>query len=391
MSAPHLIVVYDHLLASGGVPYETRALIGGLLANGARVTGICNPRGPAHSAAASAVITDFENVDDCTPPRIMDYGLRSLARLLRSEDRRQTVFILIGCRRAEYLVYATMIRYLGCRFVVFPHGLLAPDLLDSGWNGRTKGWLRRRVERAFQFAVDRPVLRSAAIARALSASEAVRLKSLGATRVFEIADGVDRNWLAAAEHVPPAPRDRLVLLYLGRPEPFQKGLDILLRAIDALVRPDAVELVLAGPDEDRFRRVVVEVLGRFPDWVRLTGKVTGDAKWQVMANAHFLAHVSRFEGMAKCAREAVGRGLPVLASYESNFGDWVQATGAGLATAAKVEAVRDTVLRATRVTPDEWTAMRDAALRFAVDHSWHKVAARILSEIEADAQVQAPS
>lgn len=92
------------------------------------------------------------------------------------------------------------------------------------------------------------------------------------------------------------------------------------RRSGALARPGAVELVLAVPDEDRFHRVVLEVLGRFPDWVRLAGKVTGRAKWQVMAEAHLLAHVSRFEGMAKCAREAVGRGLPVLASYEPGNG-----------------------------------------------------------------------
>lgn len=170
---------------------------------------------------------------------------------------------------------------------------------------------------------------------------------------------------------------------MGRPEPFQKGIDILLRAIDGLDQPNGVELVLAGPDEERFRRIVVDALGRFPGWAKTAGMLRGDAKWQAMTEAHFLVHVSRFEGMAKCVREAAGQGLPVLASYESNFGDWVESSGGGITTAATVDGVRAAIVRAMRVTPTEWVAMREGARRFALDHSWHQVAARILAELDA--------
>lgn len=385
MPAMRVVVVYDDLLTPGGVPYETRALIGGLTANGCRVTALCNRPGPLKARADAEVIADFESEDGSAPPEVRGYGLASIAAVLRREDRRHTAFFLIGSRRPEYLLYATMIRRFGFRAVVFPHGLLAPELLTNGWDGRSKHWLRRQVERAFQLAVDRPVLRRTTMARALSKTEGVRLRALGGRHVFESADGVDRSWLSAPASGAPAQRGILRLLYLGRPQPFQKGIDILLQAIAGLPEPDAVELVLAGPDEARFRRVVVDTLGRFPAWVKLAGKVTGQAKWQAMADAHFLAHVSRFEGMAKCVREAVGHGLPVLASYESNFGDWARSSGAGIATAATVEGVRDAVARATRVTPGEWAAMREAAWRFALDHSWDKVAARILSELDAQA------
>lgn len=387
----HIVVVYDHLLMPGGVPYETRALIGGLVANGCRVVALCRRPDPLRTRSESAVIADFENADDTVPPAVARYGLGSLARILRGADRERTVFFLIGSRRAEYLLYATAIRLKGFRAVVFPHGLLAPELLTKGWNGRTKPWLRRQVERGFQLAVDRPVLRSATMARALSRTEAMRLESLGATRVFEGADGVDRSWIAACAPDAPVLGRPLRLLYVGRPEPYQKGIDIALRAIDNLGEPGAVELVLAGPDEGSFRRVVVETLGRVPDWVRLAGMLRGNAKWQAMAEAHFLVHVSRFEGTAKCVREAVGQGLPVLASYESNFGDWVQSSGAGIATAATVDGMREAVARATRVTPAEWVAMREAAWRFAQDHSWDKVAARILAELAAPEAQRQPA
>lgn len=385
MRLRHVIVVYDDLLAPGGVPYETRALIGGLLANGCEVTALCErPGGETERTRTEvAVIADFERVDDSVPFPTFGYGLRSLTALLRAEERSHTVFFLIGCRRLEYLAYARLIRRFAFRYVLFPHGLLAPDLLTKGWNGRTKHWLRRQIESAFQFTVDRPVLQGATIVRALSTTEAARLRSLGAKRVFECADGVDRSWLVASAPAAPAPREPLRLLYLGRPEPFQKGIDILLQAIDGLDRQGAVELVLAGPDEDRFRRIVVETLGRAPDWVTFAGMLHGKAKWRAMAEAHLLAHVSRFEGMAKCVREAAARGLPILASYESNFGNWVQSSGAGLATHAAVAAVRDALVRATLLTPDEWDAMREAAWRFAGEHSWNSVAARILGALES--------
>lgn len=382
MPAIHVIVVYGDLLAPGGVPYETRALIGGLTANGAKVTALCDRQDHGGvGAAAPTIITDFDRGDDFAPPTVMRYGLRSVTKMLRSEDARSTVFFLVGCRRPEYIAYARLIRLFGFRSIVFAHGLLAPELLIRGWDGRPKRWLRRQLEHAFQFLVDRPMLRSATMSRALSATEAARLSSLGSTRVLESADGVDRSWLASDLPASSAPRGHLKLLYLGRPEPFQKGLDVLLLAIDTLEDPDTVELILAGPNEDRFQSLVRETLQRIPNWVKVVGMVSGQAKWQLMDEAHFLVHVSRFEGMAKCVREAFGRGLPVLASYESNFGDWVRSTGAGLTTSATVEAVRDTVLRAALVTPLEREAMRQAARLFAIDHSWEKVAARLLSAI----------
>lgn len=387
----HIVVVYDHLLMPGGVPYETRALIGGLVEVGCRVSAMCKNPDRARTSAGSAIIDDFESGDADMPLEVMSYGLGSLSRVLHDSDRRSTVFFLIGSRRAEYLLYASVIRLLGFRAVVFPHGLLAPELLTRGWNGRTKPWLRRQAERAFQLVVDRPVLRYATMARALSSTEAKRLRSLGAGHAIECADGVDRSWLATLPPRTSAPDGTLRLLYLGRPEPYQKGLDIVLRAIDGLDEPDAVELVLAGPDEERFRRIVVETLGHFPGWVKLAGMVRGAAKWQAMAEAHFLVHISRFEGMAKCVREAVGQGLPVLASYESNFGDWVQSSGAGIASAATVDGVRDTILRAMHASPTERAAMRDAARRFALDHSWDKVAARILAELAGREAQRKPS
>jgi glycosyltransferase involved in cell wall biosynthesis len=376
------VVVYKHLLARGGVPYETRALIGGLEAAGAHVLVLCDQAESSEIDPHTKVINEFDKGDDFAPSRQMPYSFWLLLRSIRAPGTRDRVYLLIGCRRLDYLFFALMIRLGGARFFVLAHGLLAPELLDYGWGGRRKNILRRLLERAFRQLVDRPLLWTANAVRALSATEANRLKALGARVVFDVADGIDRDWVAKA--VPdeaPALRP-LGLLYLGRPDPFQTGLDVLLLALKGLVSQQAFELVLAGPDVGTFRNAVVDVFGHVPPWIKIIGMVTGPDKLHCLNAAHFFIHVSRFEGMAKSAREAVARGLPVIATYESNFGDWVEQRRMGLATAATTDGVRAALMRALAVSSHEWCSMRNEAIGFAVEQSWASVALRIM--LEAD-------
>ncbi|GAA2995757.1 glycosyltransferase [Actinokineospora diospyrosa] len=156
------------------------------------------------------------------------------------------------------------------------------------------------VERAGVRAHRRMVTVSAGIAERLSAMNA-------AARVEVVANGVD-----AAAFDTEAPRGDDVV-FVGRLEIAQKGLDLLLTAFaeQAHRLPGGLVLAGTGPDERRLR----DMAGRLgiSDRVRFAGWVSGAAKYRLFAGARVVAVPSRFETFGMVALEAAACGSPVVA------------------------------------------------------------------------------
>ena len=125
--------------------------------------------------------------------------------------------------------------------------------------------------------------------------------------VTVVPNGVDRD---AFEVEPQAGRD---VVFLGRLEVAQKGLDLLLDAV-ALARdalPGQVLLVGDGPDRARLER---EVQRRgLGEVVRFLGRLDGADKHAVLARAGLVVMPSRFETFGIVAVEALACSTPVLA------------------------------------------------------------------------------
>ncbi|MCI2239728.1 glycosyltransferase [Kineococcus sp. TRM81007] len=132
-----------------------------------------------------------------------------------------------------------------------------------------------------------------------------------------------RNPLAQVHAVPnglpegafgtPAAERRAHLLYLGRLECAQKGLDLLLDAYAAVAPAIGSDLLLAGdgPDEQRLRARVAE-LG-LVDRVRFLGRVAHEDRFSLLSSAQVVVMPSRYETFGMVAAEAAAVGTPVLA------------------------------------------------------------------------------
>lgn len=168
------------------------------------------------------------------------------------------------------------------------------------------------------------------------------------------------------------------LLYFGRLDVFQKGLDTLLHAVARLARErPGVELRLAGrgKDTDRVRQLAAE-LG-IAENVRLLGAVSEEERQRLFAGARVMLMPSRFEGFGMVAAEAMAAGVPLVAAAAGSLPE-VVAEGGVLVPLSDAGALAAAVTRLLEA-PAERQALSAAARRAAERFRWESVARQHLA------------
>lgn len=143
------------------------------------------------------------------------------------------------------------------------------------------------------------------------------------------------------------------LLYFGRLDVIQKGLDTLLQAVALLAakRPE-VEMRIAGRGKDMERvRAMASELGIERN-VRLLGPVDEAERQRLFAGAAVQLMPSRFEGFGMVAAEAMAAGVPLIAAAAGSLPEVVDAPRGGVL-----------------VPPGDARALADAAGRLLDDAS----------------------
>jgi hypothetical protein len=164
------------------------------------------------------------------------------------------------------------------------------------------------------------------------------------------------------------------LLYLGRLEIAQKGLDLLLEAYASVADRVGAPLVIAGDGPDR--RAIEELINRLGihDRVELLGRVTGQAKLDLLASSQLLCIPSRYESFGMVAVEALACGTPVLA-FEIPCLREVVPEGAGRLIAPGDVGAYAAALVALAADPDGCREMARRGRSFARRFDWDAIAA----------------
>jgi len=145
-------------------------------------------------------------------------------------------------------------------------------------------------------------------------TEVMRFLGVPRERIVEIPnavdlDYVDRCLVAARSQTPPTRTATLRLLYVGRLT-ANKGVDVLLRALQDRPLPAGAEVVLVGTGPEASPlRALAEGLP-----VRFVGEVPESALFAWYADSDAFVFPTRYEGMPTVILEAMAAGLPIIAS-----------------------------------------------------------------------------
>lgn len=173
------------------------------------------------------------------------------------------------------------------------------------------------------------------------------------------------------------------VLYFGRMDVFQKGIDLLLHAIARLVadRPGLrVKLAGRGKDLERVRSLATELgLGRH---VEVLGAVDEETRMALLRGAAVQVMPSRFEGFGMAAAEAMAAGVPLIATAAGSLPEVVGDDG-GLLVPPRDPVALAEAIRNLMDDPRARDALSSRARRAAERFRWRVVAAAHLEYLRA--------
>ena len=176
------------------------------------------------------------------------------------------------------------------------------------------------------------------------------------TGIDIVGSGVDEAFFRLSRQEPSH------LLFYGRLDSYQKGLDILLEAYARTRRDmqEAPELVIAGRGDRG--RVEEAVASAGLDGVRIEAPVTRERVLELLSQALLLLMPSRFEGLPVVPMEAMAAGVPVIASHVGGLGEIVDDGRSGVLVPPENPAsLGDTVTALLRDPPRRAEMSRQAA------------------------------
>jgi glycosyltransferase involved in cell wall biosynthesis len=175
-------------------------------------------------------------------------------------------------------------------------------------------------------------------------------------------------------------RDRQVFMFIGRLDPWQKGLDLLIEGFASAGLRDAA-LVLVGPDCRGSRGGLATLANRVgvSPLLVFTGPAFGEDRANLFAAADVFVHPSRWEGLSLSVLAAAAAGKPCLITREADPLGALERAQAAMIVEASVSSIAAGLRRAATAGGEELAMMGTRARRVSEDHfMWPSIASRLV-------------
>lgn len=271
------------------------------------------------------------------------------------------------------VLLASKLRKAGIPYVVTPHGNCSAELLKR----------RPLIKVPFKVLLERPCLNRAVFVHSMGDGPAILEYGVRAPLV-EAPNGIEKKdvpiWSGqnAILKLRPEWDGKTTLVFVGRLDIEQKGLDLLLSALKQATDQGAdIGVVFVGPDWKGSRNrldSMVQKLG-LSDSVLFTGPTYGTDKYELIYSADFFIHSSRWEGMSFSVVEALACGKPCLVTKAANPCNLIGKYPCGWEVNASVESIAKGMKELEASSEVQRKAMSNAALEL-VDQElrWERIA-----------------
>ena len=169
-------------------------------------------------------------------------------------------------------------------------------------------------------------------------------------------------------------------IYIGRLEPYIKGIDLLVKAI-SLKKQNLLaagfSINMYGPDLFQWHEQIRKMASEedICDIISVFNPVFEADKYEVIENANIFIQTSRTEGMPMGILEALSYGVPCLVTKGTNLGEIIEEYDAGWVAETTAESIADKLEQAVS-EKDKWEMKSRNARKLIEDNfEWGKVAA----------------
>lgn len=164
------------------------------------------------------------------------------------------------------------------------------------------------------------------------------------------------------------------LLFIGRIEVNQKGLDLLISAYKTISKLADYPLVIAGSGENKQINLLQELVKKSGQQnnIKLIGKVSGEQKDKLIKNSFCIIIPSRFETFSISALEALTYGIPLII-FPIHGLDWVPSNACIRAKSLNAKAL---TLAMKQCLTDKklQTSLKKNGIAFSKKYSWEAIA-----------------
>jgi glycosyltransferase involved in cell wall biosynthesis len=268
----------------------------------------------------------------------------------------------------------------GTPCIACPHDPYSPEVFGTNTIAKRTYW----------YLLEAPFLARMRAIHLLAPSHESYLRALGiSTPAFVVPNGLSRNQLEhprgdggvlssrATEH------NELLLLYLGRWDIYNKGLDLLLRALadDPSLRSNC-RVQIAGKGSSRQRRALQHLILslRLEDQVSLLGYLPDTDV--AIRSADALILPSRFDGFGQVVIETIAAGTPAIVSAKAGSSEFLGHQHGVVVVEPNVPSIAEGLRTVSTVKEQLRSAAISARSYLARRFTWDRLAGDWLQEVE---------
>lgn len=352
---------------NSGMIKAVHGLAAGFAQNGAQVTVLSDgPQTSTFEAACGYEIRCFAHDRTGGGPSSIP---ASLERYIDQCDE-PGVFLLNGVFSPNVYLVSRACKRNQIPYVAAPHDPYHPTIFATNRHLKIPYWYLR----------ERPMLREAKAIQVLDFRHAEWLRAWGVhTPIIEVLNGYAPEDVRPLESLSWRMEGPPKLLYLGRIDAHNKGLDLLLDAFAELKDKTDAQLTIQGPDwgdkqavMKRATRLGLDSRVKFnePDFDKPAAQISSEQDVFLLP--------SRFEGFGLSALEAMLAGRVVMVSDVAGIAPHVRASKCGNVISCDVNHIKSGLMELLSLR-SKWKEMGLSGREYALSHlRWEHIAAQTL-------------